>query len=162
MQNSTTDDKQPTQSTGDRRDNDFVERRRVIKGLASLPVILTLGNGSARANASAHQCLEKTPRMSEPACTPIDEADPNIYTGWVAEPVSSQDGRYRDEGDPEGDHLCVVYAQDMQMPGSAYDKVPYRVVDQNGDQIPLTNVEALPEVGNPLNVSCATSFMPPL
>jgi hypothetical protein len=44
-----------------------MERRRVIKALSSIPVLLTLGSGVARAQDSTYQCLTTTPK---PPSTP--------------------------------------------------------------------------------------------
>jgi hypothetical protein len=149
MKNSKTDDNKSTQSTDKQQDDDFVTRRRVVKGLAGLPVILTLGNGSAQANASAHQCLTKITPVTEPqpSCTPTGQGGGDPYPGWVTQIVT-----HPDTGQ---EYVCVVYAEETDPPGSGYDILPYTFdVDQNGTPVPPSTPTA-----HPMSVSCDASFV---
>jgi hypothetical protein len=68
------------------------ERRRVIKALSSIPVLLTLGSGVARARDSTYQCVTTTPQPSNAPilCSQNSTKKPSCDTRpppWKYDPV---------------------------------------------------------------------------
>jgi len=133
---------------------EFAHRRQVIRGMASIPVALTLSSGAALANASSHACL--TNEIATPDMLPDCNTDATALTGW-----SRSDALITPANDttkPAG--YCVAYAEentpgDLTITGYQYKSGDYyRFVDASG-----SDVNGGSSLGNPLRASCATSFM---
>ncbi len=146
--------------------SDFARRRKIMLGMASAPVVLTLSN-AAQANASSHQCVTGFQPGQEPACTAVADASEantalnNLNTlGWAGGPVNS------DANDSTGtnltgldgntvlgaDEVCVAYVEETT-PGVAQTAYvgPNGFIDQDGNSAGGFN-------GNPVTVSCLASF----
>jgi hypothetical protein len=138
---------------------DFAERRRVIQGLASMPVLLTLTSGTARANASAFQCIGQTTPTLGPAagvdvtCSDDESTPPTTPPNkdWVfsgppeyMEKNKNRDGCYASSGPKyvwEWKYVC--FDQNGQQATTAYYKV-----DSQGCT-----------TGRPATMSCYASFL---
>jgi hypothetical protein len=112
-----------------------VDRRRVVKGLAGLPAMVTLASGSALANASSQQCVTKDVVPEEVSCTNYPGPDTGLtfdgdrIYGRPGQPAYAQVSPNR---------FCPVYVDSN---GSLF-------VKENNDQTP----------GNPVYTSCMVSF----
>jgi len=144
-----------TESTSE--EQEFASRRHVIRGLASVPVILTLGNGSAEANVSNHQCIADSNAVPDPGCADLSTSDQVIDDGFVRQTFSydytltPSDPGY-DPSNPITEtryKSCVVYGTEPT-PGTLAQHS--YIVDQDGGAV------TAPSEGNPLTVSCLTSF----
>lgn len=126
---------------------DIAARRRIIKGLASVPAIATLSSGTARAAASSLQCIgavspDVTPNL--PAGTPIyDCKDPGVTQEYLNSGVffdPSETIPAARKNKPSGDGAgqdCVVF------------------VDSNGQNETFDSSSGL----NAVTASCYTSFV---
>ncbi len=136
---------------------EFAHRRQVIRGMASIPVALTLSSGAALANASSHACV--TEEMTTAEQLPNCSTNPTDLEGWKTS--GAQIKPDNDPTKPEG--YCVAYAQESTPPGNPtitgfqykHDGY-YRFIDESGADI----VSDGSSIGNPLRASCATSFLP--
>jgi len=125
-------------------------RRKIIKGLAGVPAVLTLSNGAQGANLSALECITDPDRYHPPVSNNTPEADP-IYDclpdGVVLAPgetaIYHTDDfgairRLKETGPGAGEY-CVVYV--------------------NADGTPVTGDEFLGGEGaHAVTASCYTSF----
>ncbi len=154
---------------GNTNDTDFARRRKIMLGMASAPVVLTLSN-AAQANASSHQCVTNTMAGTEPACAVIDpNTDPNgdgaqlslNSTGWAAGPVNTDGDTTTGinatglDGNPVdgADAMCVPSGEEAASNPGTLNITGYRY---NGGYI---NQDGGPGVaGNPLTASCLASF----
>ncbi len=116
-------------------------RRKIVKGIAGLPAMMTLASGSALANASSLQCLDTTegkyrptpsaPGSSREQCisTSVEEVNPPggiwVETEDDAVRLETQDGEY-----------CLLY------------------VDNDGNEIVTGGTEM-----DLVTPSCYTSFI---
>ena len=156
-----TDQTDHVEQTSIQDTDDFARRRKIMLGMASAPVVLTLSN-AAQANASSHQCVTEFDPGTEPPCTPVttaaegNTAIANMNAlGWAADPVNS-DGDTNTGPTVNGfvgtDKVCVVYAEETS-PGIA--QIAYNdggtFIDQNGNTVSGFN-------GNPVTISCLASF----
>lgn len=128
---------------------EFAHRRQIIRGLASIPVAMTLSSGAAVANTSSHACL-----TNETSTPPICSEN-SMIPGWLNSPgkiVSPLNS-----GKPA--KYCVAYAEDdgqggYTITGYNYQHFSYqRYVGPDGKTV-IGNL-----TGNPLRASCATSFL---
>ena len=145
---------------------DFARRRKIMLGLASAPVVMTVSN-AAMANASSHQCVTNTIPGTEPACIPFtDAASANTAQAtlnnnfWAAGPVNT-DNNTGTGVDLTGlnnnlvsgaDQMCVPSGDEptpdiLQITG--YRQPGGNYIDQDGGAA---------TAGNPLSASCLASF----
>ena len=141
---------------------DFAKRRRVIKGLVSTPVLMTLAN-TAEAQVSAHQCLTNQAQGTEPVCNTIAQGQ---IPGWAsyATDTDNNDGTGSTvDGIAGADHYCVGYGTenpintlnlDGLVPKGTNLPVPgvSNFINQDGSS--AGNV-----TGNPIAASCLASFI---
>lgn len=147
------DNKKEVQLQSDLPDKgeEFAHRRRVIRGMASIPVALTLSSGAAMANASSHTCL------TNPTGSPqVDCNENDLVPGWL-----NSSSKIAPSGETK--KYCVAYARETDPPGHyiitgyRYKKADntYTFIDGSG------NIVQGGMTGNPLRASCATSFLNP-
>ncbi len=138
---------------------EFAHRRQVIRGMASIPVALTLSSGAALANASSHACVteEDTMEIDLPDCG--DDPNSILLKDWRTSAAKITPDA-NDPAKPAGH--CVAYAQESMPPGDPeITGFLYKsgststFVDASGDVIDDGST-----IGNPLRASCATSFLP--
>lgn len=56
-------------------------RRKILKGLAGIPAVMTLGSGSAHAIASVYECAAPTAQLTDRLGNPLEGAyTPNLNT----------------------------------------------------------------------------------
>ena len=138
---------------------EFAARRRVIRGLTSVPIALTLGNGAAQANASSHQCLTNQEPGVHPACVADPAAkDPRWdYSDAAVAPYNNNN--------KEKAKYCVKYAKEFTpgqppaLTGYLYDNKDGSKVFLTVDQFGNVNGSSSSPIGNPLTTSCAISFV---
>ena len=127
---------------------EFAHRRQVIRGLASLPVALTLSSGAAVASSSNHQmCL-----------TLEDREPPDCDTGTLLQYWHTERVDHPSQFMPE--KSCGTYAQSNG--GGGYSVTGYRYThNYNTYYIGADGQTVLSgrPAGNALTASCATSFM---
>lgn len=131
---------------------DIAARRRIIKGLAGVPVIATLSSGTARAAASNLACITKEPSPTPVLNTPPDPdtpiydcKDPGVTQEYLGSGVyydpseTYPAARLPKTGDPGDGQDCVVF------------------VDANGNTgtDPFDGTTGL----NAVTPSCYTSFV---
>ncbi len=138
MKNSESQNAGREQSAND-TGKEFAARRRVLKGLISVPVAVTLSNGAALAGSSS-QCYLKIPPEAadgETYCLPGDTDEVWSRFGYTkTQQANGQQTKY-----------CLDYVDD------AGDDIPV-TIDQNGWPVRPTG-----ENRHPLTISCATSFL---
>ncbi len=147
----------------------FAQRRKVIRGLASIPVALTLSNGARAANASSHQCLLNEEGPPPNCVTDAGDASPEwVYSADPADPTQVISVKPNEIAASFPRKYCVTYAEESGDPngysvtGFNYQYVdpsqpqPNRAIfiDQNGNRVNGGNI-----FGNPLRASCAGSFV---
>ena len=129
----------------------FAHRRKVIRGMASIPVALTLSSGAAMANASTHACLTG-PIPAVPNCDANNKID-----GWANSPV-----KIKPAGTSKPEKYCVAYVEEDssgKLVGNPYYRydyqsfgvTKYKYINQDGTDAA--------NIGHPLTASCAASFM---
>ncbi len=159
---------EPTQPSSDnaRGGADFARRRKIMLGLASAPVVLTVSN-AAMANASSHQCVTNAIQGTEPPCIPFtDQASANAAQAtlnnqfWAAGPVNT-DNNTNTGIDLTGLNNNLVSGADQMCVPSGDEPTPdilqitgYR--QAGGNYIDQDGGAAL--AGNPLSASCLASF----
>lgn len=128
----------------------FAHRRQVIRGLASIPVALTLSNGAAAANASSHICLMQEYEQ------PYSKNDESEIMEWAHHSNKIAPAGWGDRSKK----YCVAYADEdpqgsMYITGYHY-KTSYtsKFINENGYMVN----GGVPK-GHALRASCATSFM---
>jgi len=139
----------------------FAQRRQVIRGMASIPVALTLSSGAALANTSSHACLSnESGVVPSPSCS-----DTSPVPGWATSGTTKTPATIDGITYPASDFpakYCVAYAEENMPPNGQYVVTGYRY-EHNGNSIFINENGTLSNStnGNPLRASCATSFANP-
>ena len=147
------DDKSEAQHQPDQSEQgvEFAQRRKVVRGLASIPVAFTLSSGAALANTSFHACVNTTPVETVPDCS----TNENDLSGWMYKFIKPN----YTNGDQE--RFCVAYAEEKT--AGVLDITGYNYKKNPGDTTTFIGPDGEEVIGglsgNPLRASCATSFM---
>jgi hypothetical protein len=156
-------------------------RRRVVKGLAGLPAMVTLASGSSVAHASSYQCVEATRNALSPSASQrLAAQSPGQFEEYGQLQVTLdgktyqilrhksglayvQDGYVTEEPSKLGGietrtstskPLQFGYVQNGDAPGSAQGRPQYKPLFANQDgELSLDE-----SYGNPVNCSCVASF----
>jgi hypothetical protein len=130
-------------------------RRRILRGMATTPVVMTLASGTARAAASSLVCIDNSASALQAqvvADNQITQVDPPTDPRYCArinqlQPTTQPSGFFdkgpgtalMDETSDPANHACVIY------------------VEHDGSTV--TGISTDPSSGSPITASCYTSFM---
>lgn len=127
---------------------DIATRRRIIKGLVSVPAVLTLSSGTARAAASSLQCIGKVTTdvtlNTNQANTPtFDCKDPSVTTDYLGTGVTYDASE------------TIPSARKLKTSGPGNNKECVIFVDSNGQNETFNGTVGQTAV----TASCYTSFV---